>query len=80
MCIRDRDPRWGEVPVAIVALKPGMQATEEEVIAFSRDKLAHFKAPKKVDFVESLPRGGTGKILKNQVREKYWQGYEQRVH
>jgi fatty-acyl-CoA synthase len=74
------DARWGEVPVAVVTLKPGASATEEEIIAFSRERLAHFKAPKKVDFVESLPRGGTGKILKNQVREKYWQGYEQRVH
>ena len=74
------DPRWGEVPVAVVALKPGAAATPEEIIDFSRGRLAHFKAPKSVDIVESLPRGGTGKILKNQVREKYWEGYERRVH
>jgi len=74
------DAQWGEVPVAVVTLKPEMQATEEEIIAFSRERIAHFKAPKKVEFVESLPRGGTGKILKNQVREKYWEGYERRVH
>jgi fatty-acyl-CoA synthase len=74
------DPRWGEVPVAVVTLKPGATASADEIIAFSRERLAHFKAPKTVEFVESLPRGGTGKILKNQVREKYWQGYEQRVH
>ena len=74
------DPRWGEIPVAVVALKPDAAATEEEIIAFSRERLAHFKAPKKVEFVDTLPRGGTGKILKNVVREKFWQGYEQRVH
>jgi fatty-acyl-CoA synthase len=74
------DPQWGEVPVAVIALKPGAQATEEEIIRYSRGRLAHFKAPKKVDFVEALPRGGTGKILKNQVREKFWEGYERRVH
>jgi fatty-acyl-CoA synthase len=74
------DPRWGEIPLGIIVLRPGAAATEEEIIAFSRDRLAHFKAPKRVDFVESLPKGGTGKILKNQVREKYWQGFERRVH
>ena len=74
------DPQWGEVPVAVVTLKPGVQATEQEIISFARERLAHFKAPKKVEFVEALPKGGTGKVLKNQVREKYWQGYERRVH
>ncbi|MGI8552337.1 MAG: AMP-binding enzyme, partial [Dehalococcoidia bacterium] len=74
------DPRWGEIPVAVVVLRPGARATADEIIAFSRERLAHFKAPKRVDFVETLPKGGTGKVLKNQVREKYWQGYERRVH
>ncbi len=74
------DERWGEVPVAIVVLKPGMAATDGEIIAFTRERLAHFKAPKRVDFVPALPKGGTGKILKNQIRETYWQGYERRVH
>jgi acyl-CoA synthetase (AMP-forming)/AMP-acid ligase II len=45
-----------------------------------RERLAHFKTPKKVEFVAALPKGGTGKILKNQIREKYWQGFEKRVH
>jgi fatty-acyl-CoA synthase len=74
------DERWGEVPVAVVVLRPGATATEEEIIGFARERLAHFKAPKKVEFVEVLPKGGTGKILKHQIREKYWQGYERRVH
>ena len=74
------DPRWGEIPVAVVVLKPGATATEDEIISFSRERLAHFKAPKKVEFTDALPKGGTGKVLKNQVREKYWQGFERRVH
>lgn len=74
------DPRWGEIPVAVVALKPGAQATPDELIEFTRSRLAHFKTPKRVDIVEALPKGGTGKILKNQVRERYWAGYERRVH
>jgi fatty-acyl-CoA synthase len=74
------DERWGEIPLAVVVLKPGAVATEEEIITFARERLAHFKAPRKVDFLEALPKGGTGKVLKNQVREKYWQGFERRVH
>ena len=74
------DPRWGEIPLGVVVLRPGATATEDEIIAFSRERLAHFKAPKRVDFVEALPKGGTGKVLKNQVREQYWQGFERRVH
>ncbi len=71
---------WGEVPVAVVVLKEGMTATSDDIIAFSRERLAHFKCPRKVEFMDALPKGGTGKVLKNQVRERFWQGYEQRVH
>ncbi|MFN8557541.1 MAG: long-chain-fatty-acid--CoA ligase [Dehalococcoidia bacterium] len=74
------DPQWGEIPVAVVSLKPGMTATEADIIAHARGQMAHFKAPKRVEIVDTLPRGGTGKILKNVVREKFWQGFEQRVH
>jgi fatty-acyl-CoA synthase len=71
---------WGEVPKAIVVLKPGQSATEEEIIEHCRGKLAGYKIPKSVDFVEELPKGGTGKILKTVLREEYWAGYEGRVH
>ena len=74
------DDFWGEVPKAIVVLKPGQSATEEEVIEHCRGKLAEYKMPKSVDFVEELPKGGTGKILKMVLREEYWAGYERRVH
>jgi fatty-acyl-CoA synthase len=71
---------WGEVPKAIVVLKPGQSATEEEIVEHCRDKLARYKIPKSVDFIDELPKGGTGKILKTVLREKYWARYERRVH
>ncbi len=66
------DERWGEVPKAIVVLKPGASATELELIDFCRDRLAHYKCPKSVEFVEVLPKTGTGKLLKRELRKKYW--------
>ena len=74
------DPHWGEVPKAFVALKPDRAATAEELIAHCRTHLAGFKSPKSIEFREALPKGGTGKILKKDLREPYWQGIEKRVH
>jgi fatty-acyl-CoA synthase len=65
------DAHWGEIPVAIVVLKPGQTLDEAALIAHCRGHLAHFKVPKKVRFVESLPKGGTGKILKRELREQF---------
>jgi fatty-acyl-CoA synthase len=73
------DDRWGEVPAAIVVLKPGAQASESELIAFCRDRLAHYKCPKKIDFLDVLPRTATGKIQKNVLRDKFWSGKSKRV-
>ena len=64
------DERWGEVPKAWVALRPGAEVTEAEVIAFTRERLAGFKTPKSVAFVDDLPHGGTGKILKAELRQR----------
>ena len=63
------DPKWGEVPVAYVTLKPGAAATEAELIAHARNVLAHFKAPKKIVFGD-LPKNATGKIQKFVLRER----------
>jgi fatty-acyl-CoA synthase len=60
---------WGEAPFAFVVLKDGASATEEELIAFARDRLAHFKAPKGVSFVGELPKTATGKIQKFVLRK-----------
>lgn len=74
------DERWGEVPVALVALKPGEAASEEDLLAHCRGRLAGFKVPAGVELRDSLPKGGTGKILKRDLREPYWAGREKRVH
>ncbi len=66
------DERWGEVPYAIVVLKKGASTSEEELMSFARERLAHFKCPKRVDFIDALPRTATGKIQKNLLRERYW--------
>ncbi len=60
--------KWGEAPYAFVVLRAGGTATEEEIIAFARDRLAHFKAPHGVTFVEELPKTATGKIQKFVLR------------
>jgi fatty-acyl-CoA synthase len=70
------DKVWGEVPKALVVLKPGQSACEIELIEHCRQRLAHYKCPCSVEFYESLPKTGTGKILKRDLRQKYWLGAE----
>jgi fatty-acyl-CoA synthase len=74
------DDSWGEVPKALVVLRGGQSATESELLDHCRLHLAGFKVPKSMEFREELPKGGTGKILKRVLREKYWAGRERRVH
>ena len=74
------DPLWGEIPVAFVVTKPGQTCTAEELAAFGAQRLAKFKLPKSYVFgTEPLPKGGTGKILKRELREQFWQGKDRRV-
>ncbi|PKN63353.1 MAG: long-chain fatty acid--CoA ligase [Deltaproteobacteria bacterium HGW-Deltaproteobacteria-15] len=73
------DPYWVEKVHAVVVLKKGAAATEQELIDFCKQKLARFKAPKSVEVRESLPKNAAGKILKREMREKYWAGLERRV-
>ncbi len=70
------DQKWGEVPKALVVLKPGAQATEAELLEFCRARIAHYKAPRSVEFFDSFPKTGTGKILKRELRKKYWGGQD----
>ncbi|MGC1484268.1 MAG: long-chain-fatty-acid--CoA ligase [Candidatus Acidiferrum sp.] len=70
------DAKWGEVPKALVVLKPGSQTTEAELLEFCRARIAHYKAPRSVEFYESLPKTGTGKVLKRELRKKYWGGQD----
>jgi fatty-acyl-CoA synthase len=70
------DEKWGEVPKALVVLKADSAATENELIDFCRSRLAHYKCPRSFEFVSNLPKTGTGKVLKKEIRKKYWQGKE----
>ncbi len=70
---------WGEVPKAFVTLKPGQTATEPEIIAHCRERLAGFKCPKSVEFGE-LPKTSTGKIQKFVLRDREWEGQEKKIH
>src|SRR5258706_211485 len=66
--------KWGETPKALVVLRPGAKLSEAELIAFTREHLAHFKCPTSVEFLDALPRTATGKLQKFLLREKYWKG------
>ena len=66
------DQQWGEAIKAIIVKDPGNTVTEESIITYCREKLAKFKVPKSVNFVESIPRTLTGKILKKDLRKIYW--------
>ncbi len=74
------DAQWGEAVKACVVLRGGAEATETEIIEFMRERIAHFKCPKSVDFMQAIPRNPTGKILKRLLREPYWKGITRRVN
>ncbi len=74
------DEKWGEVPKALVSLKPGQQATADDLINFARQRLAGYKVPKSIEFMPELPKSGTGKIQKRLLREKYWLNVAKRVN
>ena len=74
------DPKWGEIPVAIVVLKEGEKLTADELLRFLQQRLAKFKLPRDIEFSsEPLPKTGSGKIFKKGLREAYWQGKSRRV-
>jgi acyl-CoA synthetase (AMP-forming)/AMP-acid ligase II len=73
------DPNWGEVVKAIVVAKPGAATDPASVIAWARGRIANYKVPKSVDFVEAIPRNITGKILRRELRKPYWEGRDRQV-
>ena len=73
------DDQWGETVKAIVVVREGQSATEDDLIEYCRGKLAGFKRPRSVDFIEELPRNPSGKVLKKDLREPYWKGHTRRV-
>jgi long-chain acyl-CoA synthetase len=72
--------RWGETVKAVVVLRAGHEATQPELIAFAKERLAGYKCPTSVDFTEVLPRNPSGKVLKKDLREPYWKGHARRVN
>lgn len=74
------DNDWGESVKAVIALKPGMMVTEQEIIDFCKSHLASYKKPKSVDFMTSLPKSPEGKVLRRTLREPYWKGHDRRIH
>ena len=73
------DEKWGEAVKACVVAAQGKELSEQEIIDFARARIAGYKLPKSVDFIEALPRNPSGKILRRELREPYWEGQERRV-
>jgi len=73
------DEKWGEIGKALVVPVPDSGVTADEILAHARKRLAGFKLPRSVDFVEAIPRNPSGKILKRELREPYWEGHDRRV-
>jgi len=73
------DPDWGERVHAVVVLAPGEEPTPEGLREFVKEHIAGYKAPRTVEFVDALPLSGAGKILKRELRERYWQGSERGI-
>ena len=64
----------GELAKAFIVLKKGERASEQEIIQFARERMAKYKAPRSVEFVDALPQGPTGKILKRELRDRLKEG------
>ena len=74
------DPKWGEIVMACVVLKPGRTLSADELIAYSRRSLASYKIPRRVEFSDTeLPKSGSGKVLKKVLRERFWIHQERAV-
>jgi long-chain acyl-CoA synthetase len=72
--------QWGETVKAIVVLAPGATVTPAELIEFTRARIAGYKVPRTVDFADALPRNPSGKVLKRELREPYWEGVHRRIN
>lgn len=73
------DERWGEAVKAIVVAAPGARPDPADIIAYARGRIAAYKAPKTVDFIDALPRNPSGKVLRRELRKPYWEGRDRKV-
>jgi len=74
------DDKWGETVKAVVVLKEGAQQDAESIIAYSRERIAAYKCPKSIDFMDALPRNATGKVLRKDLKAPYWEGKSRGVN
>jgi acyl-CoA synthetase (AMP-forming)/AMP-acid ligase II len=74
------DDKWGEAVKAIVVMKPGKSASATDIINFTRERIAGYKTPKSVEFIDALPRNPSGKILRRHLRDPYWADRERQVN
>ena len=74
------DDLWGETVKAMVVLKPGRELSAHDLIAFAHQRIAKFKTPRSIDFLPELPRNGSGKILRRELRAPYWVGKDRQVN
>jgi acyl-CoA synthetase (AMP-forming)/AMP-acid ligase II len=74
------DETWGERVHAVVVIRPGQTLDEAGLRAFCKERIAGYKCPRSVEFVDVLPKSGPGKVLKREVRARHWAGHERLVH
>ncbi len=74
------DDKWGETPRAVVVRTPGSSLTGDELISYARSRIATYKCPTSIEFVDTLPRNATGKVLRRELREPFWAGRERRIN
>jgi acyl-CoA synthetase (AMP-forming)/AMP-acid ligase II len=74
------DEKWGEAVKAIIVPQQGARPDAQAILDFTRKRIAGYKLPKSIEFVDALPRNGTGKVLKRELRKKYWEGRERQVN
>jgi long-chain acyl-CoA synthetase len=73
------DDEWGESVMAYVVLKPDTEATEQEIIDTAKEHLASYQKPRRVEFIDELPKAPTGKILKRVLRDPHWADGDRQV-
>ena len=74
------DDQWGELPHAFISLNPGKTVAPEELLGFCRERLAHYKCPHQIEIIDELPKSPMGKILKTELRARFWEGRKKKVN
>jgi acyl-CoA synthetase (AMP-forming)/AMP-acid ligase II len=73
------DDKWGESVIGFVVIEESTNLSEEEIISYARTQIAAYKCPKSIEFIKELPRNPSGKILRRELRDPYWEGIDRKV-